>query len=55
MAIWYNLWSFGIFFPRFGTMYLEKSGNSADTEDGQTAAVSRRARCQINKLRNHQN
>jgi hypothetical protein len=32
-AIWYNLWSFGIFvvfwyrFPRFGKYYREKSGN----------------------------
>jgi phosphatidylglycerophosphate synthase len=27
LAIWYILWSFGIFFPRFGMLYREKSGN----------------------------
>jgi hypothetical protein len=26
-AIWYILWLFGIFFPRFGMLYQEKSGN----------------------------
>jgi membrane protein insertase Oxa1/YidC/SpoIIIJ len=28
MAIWYILWSFGIF-PRFGILFQEKSGNPA--------------------------
>jgi hypothetical protein len=27
MAIWYILWSFGIFSHRFGMLYREKSGN----------------------------
>jgi hypothetical protein len=27
MDIWYSSWSFGIFFPRFGILYKEKSGN----------------------------
>jgi hypothetical protein len=27
VAIWYILWSFDIFFPRFGILYQEKSGN----------------------------
>jgi hypothetical protein len=27
MAIWYILWSFGIFLPFFGILYQEKSGN----------------------------
>jgi hypothetical protein len=27
MDIWYSSWSFGIFFPRFGILYQEKSGN----------------------------
>jgi hypothetical protein len=26
MAIWYILWSFGIFLPRFGNKYQEQSG-----------------------------
>jgi hypothetical protein len=25
--LWYILWPFGIFFPRFGTLYREQSGN----------------------------
>jgi hypothetical protein len=29
MVIWCILWSFGIFFPRFGILYEEKSGNPA--------------------------
>jgi hypothetical protein len=28
LALWYILWSFGIF-PRFGTLYQGKSGNPA--------------------------
>jgi hypothetical protein len=28
-GLWYNLWAFGIFFPRFGKFYKEKSGNPA--------------------------
>jgi hypothetical protein len=27
MVLWYILWSFGIFFPVFGILYQEKSGN----------------------------
>jgi hypothetical protein len=27
MATWYILWLFGIFFPRFGILSQEKSGN----------------------------
>jgi hypothetical protein len=27
MAFWYFLWLFGIFFPRFGMLYQEKSGS----------------------------
>jgi hypothetical protein len=27
MAIWYILWSFGIFLPVFGVLYQEKSGS----------------------------
>jgi hypothetical protein len=27
MAIWYILWQFSIFFPRFGILAQEKSGN----------------------------
>jgi hypothetical protein len=27
MAIWYNLWKVGGFFPRSGMLYQEKSGN----------------------------
>jgi hypothetical protein len=27
MAIWYILWSFGIFSPHLGILYKEKSGN----------------------------
>jgi hypothetical protein len=34
MAIRYNLWSFGIFFPRFGMLYGEKSGNPAKSDSG---------------------
>jgi hypothetical protein len=29
VAIWYILWLFGQFFPRFGMLYQEKSGNPA--------------------------
>jgi hypothetical protein len=29
MAIWYILWQFSIFFPRFGILGQEKSGNLA--------------------------
>jgi hypothetical protein len=38
MAIWYILWPFGIFyghlvfFPRFGFLYQEKSGNPGKHE-----------------------
>jgi hypothetical protein len=27
IAIWYNLWKLGNFFPRFGMLKQEKSGN----------------------------
>jgi hypothetical protein len=30
VVIWYILWSFGIFFPRFGMLNREKSGNPAN-------------------------
>jgi hypothetical protein len=29
IAIWYILWLFGIFFPLFGMLYREQSGNPA--------------------------
>jgi hypothetical protein len=29
LAIWHILWLFVIFFPRFGTLHQEKSGNPA--------------------------
>jgi hypothetical protein len=29
MAIWNILWTFGIFYDRFGIMHKEKSGNPA--------------------------
>jgi hypothetical protein len=30
VAIWYILWSFAIFYPFFGMLYEEKSGNPAN-------------------------
>jgi hypothetical protein len=33
MNSWYYLWSFGRFFPLFGMLYLEKSGNPGREED----------------------
>jgi hypothetical protein len=27
LAIWYILWSFGIYFPRFSILYREKTGS----------------------------
>jgi hypothetical protein len=35
MAFWYSLWSFGEFFPLFGMLYREKSGNSASDNGSQ--------------------
>jgi hypothetical protein len=29
-AIWYSLWYFGIYFPRFGMLHQEKSGNPGE-------------------------
>jgi hypothetical protein len=29
MAIWYILWLFWVYFPRFGMLYQEKSGKPA--------------------------
>jgi hypothetical protein len=47
MAIWYLLWSFVViwyFFPRFGILYLEKSGNpvSATTQTAHFGILLRR-------------